>query len=81
MKIVIAAAALALAAGSSAAMAQTTTSGPEVKAGATVHGTATSHPRRHRYTTGIGAENNASARGSQLPGKDKLNSKAYIQDH
>src|SRR5690348_14766337 len=39
------------------------------------------HHRYHRQTTGIGSENNARARGSQLPGKDKLNSKAYIQEH
>jgi hypothetical protein len=83
MKIVIAAAALALAAGSSVASAQTANSSPEVKAGTAVHGTATTprQHRRHHYTTGIGPENNASAPGSLLPGKDRLNSKAYIQDH
>jgi len=42
---------------------------------------ARSHHRYHRQTTGIGSENNARARGSQLPGKDRLNSKAYIQEH
>lgn len=43
--------------------------------------------RKHhapRATTGAGIEtrdNNASARGSILPGKDRLNSEAYISGH
>lgn len=39
--------------------------------------------RAPRATTGTGIEtrdNNASARGSLLPGKDRLNSESYIRD-
>jgi hypothetical protein len=44
----------------------------------------TVHKRKYhrRMTTGIETrDNNASARGTVLPGKDRLNSKAYIADH
>jgi Ni/Co efflux regulator RcnB len=50
------------------------------------HARASVHKRKHhRHTVGRGGietrDNNASARGSILPGKDRLNSKAYVVDH
>ena len=82
--LIIAAAAVALLTGTGAATAQTANVGADVK----VHGAAdakaraSTQKRHHRATTGIETrDNNASARGSILPGKDRLNSKAYIADH
>jgi hypothetical protein len=44
----------------------------------------TIHKRKYRATTGRGGietrDNNASARGSLLPGKDRLNSESFIKD-
>jgi hypothetical protein len=86
MKVIVTAiAAAGLLIGAGAARAQTSMSaGADVKADSSV--STPKHITRHhrsyrRHTTGIGSENNASARGSSLPGKDRLNSKAYIQEH
>jgi hypothetical protein len=86
MKVIVTAiAATVLLIGAGAAQAQPNMSaGADVKADSSVSirkHTARHHRAYHRQTTGIGSENNASARGSLLPGKDRLNSKAYIQDH
>ena len=90
--IVTAIAAAALALGVSAAQAQSNSADTNVKADTSMKADssmskpehkhmARSHHRYHRHTTGIGSENNARAPGSRLPGKDKLNSKTYIQEH
>ena len=84
MKILLLATAAAFAiAGTGMATAQTSV-GADVNAGYTHAGTKTyvhKHRRKHRVTTGIETrDNNASARGTLLPGKDRLNSKGYIQD-
>ena len=82
--IIIATAVAALALGASAAQAQSNSTEANVKADASMSAPkpAVRHHRKYRrHTTGIGSENNASAPGSRLPGKDKLNSKAYIQEH
>jgi hypothetical protein len=85
MKITILAAAAALAlAGTGFASAQTTNAGTDANANTRaggVHVQGKAHVKRHRATTGIETrDNNASANGSLLPGKDRLNSKAYLQD-
>jgi hypothetical protein len=86
MKVIVTAiAATVLLIGAGAAQAQTNMStSAQVKADSSM--SSPKHTTRHhrtyrRHTDGIGSENNASARGSLLPGKDRLNSKAYIQDH
>lgn len=92
MKILVTAiAAAALALGIGAAQAQSNSSDANMKAdtsmkadssaSAPAHKHVAKSHRYHRHTTGIGSENNARAPGSRLPGKDKLNSKAYIQEH
>jgi hypothetical protein len=86
MRILIAAAAALAIAGTGAATAQTTNADANVKReGAANAGAKTYvHKRKYRATTGSGIvtrDNNASASGSVLPGKDRLNSKAYIADH
>ncbi len=85
MKVFIAIAATALLIGAGAAQAQNTSmsAGADMKADSSMSTPkhTTRHHRAHRHTTGIGSENNASARGSSLPGKDKLNSKGYLQYH
>lgn len=48
------------------------------------HTTVHKHRSHVRATTGTGIEtpdNNASARGSLLPGKDRVNSRGYIENH
>jgi hypothetical protein len=89
MKISLIAAIAAVAlAGTGVASAQTSIdSNASVKAGKTHAGAKTS-VQKHRSTTGTGVstgietpDNNASANGSLLPGKDRLNSKAYIRTH
>jgi Ni/Co efflux regulator RcnB len=88
MKILLIAATAAFAlAGTGIASAQTTNADIDanVNAGSTHAGTKTSmhKHRRHHGTTGSGIEtpdNNASARGSLLPGKDRLNSRAFIKN-
>ena len=92
MKIIVTTiAATVLALGVGAAQAQSNSAEANVKADTSMNsGSSMSTPKRkhatrqhkyRRHTTGIGRENNASARGSSLPGKDRLNSKAYIQEH
>jgi hypothetical protein len=86
MKVIVTAiAAAALLIGAGAAQAQNSMSaGADMKADSsmsTPRHSARHHRTYRRHTTGIGSENNASARGSLLPGKDKLNSKAYLQNH
>jgi hypothetical protein len=51
----------------------------------TTHSGTKAHVKKHRSTTGAGVhtgietnDNNASAKGSILPGKDRLNSDAFI---
>jgi len=85
MKIIVTAiAAAALCLGAGAAQAQSNSAEANVKADSSMSApkpVIRHHRKYHRHTTGIGSENNASARGSSLPGKDRLNSKAYIQEH
>jgi hypothetical protein len=84
--LIAAIAAVALA-GTGVASAQTTNvdSNAKVNAGkAHVGAKASVHKRKHRVTTGTGIEtrdNNASAKGSIIPGKDRLNSDAFIGSH
>jgi hypothetical protein len=88
--LIAAIAAVALA-GTGVASAQTTNvdSNAKVNAGKAHVGAKTStkasvHKRKHRVTTGTGIEtrdNNASAKGSIIPGKDRLNSDAFIGAH
>jgi hypothetical protein len=85
--LIAAIAAVALA-GTGVASAQTSIdSNTSVKAGKTHAGAKTSM-KKHRSTTGTGVstgietpDNNASAKGSLIPGKDRLNSNAIIRDH
>jgi hypothetical protein len=87
MKIVITTLAVAaLLAGAGVAQAQNTSTQADVKADTSMNAPkhkhmARSHHRYHRHTTGIGSENNASAPGTRLPGKDRLNSKGYLENH
>ena len=90
MRLLITAIAAIALAGTGIAAAQTGVStGAGVKAegavNADANAKASAHTRKHRATTGRGGietrDNNASARGSLLPGKDRLNSKAFIEDH
>ena len=82
--LIAAVAALALA-GTGIATAQTSAgTNADVKAGK-AHVGAKASAKKHRSTTGAGVstgietrDNNASARGSILPGKDRLNSDAFI---
>jgi hypothetical protein len=83
--LIAAIAAVALA-GTGIASAQTSVdSNANVTAGKAHVGAKTSvHKRKHRVTTGTGIEtrdNNASAKGSIIPGKDRLNSDAFIGAH
>lgn len=84
--LIAAIAAIALA-GTGVASAQTANmdANANVQAGKTHTGAKTSvHKRKHRVTTGTGIEtrdNNASAKGSIIPGKDRLNSDAFIGAH
>jgi len=78
-KILIAATALAFLTGTGAAMANDEgTADQRMKKPVTVHHKQVR--RSHSTTDGLGPENNAAAKGSLLPGKDRLNSRAYIQD-
>jgi hypothetical protein len=92
MRIIITAlATAALAFGVGAAQAQSNSAEANVKAdtsmkaGSSMSAPKRKHTARHhrapRYTTGIGSENNASAPGSVLPGKDRLQTKGFIEDH
>lgn len=79
----VAAAIVALMAGTGNASAQYATSNTSVRANSDIQST-TRHKRHHHRATvggGITRDNNASASGSLLPGKDALTSKAFIQDH
>lgn len=83
--IIAVVAAFALA-GTGVASAETVNARADVKAGSVKADTKASvNKRKHRShaTTGIGIEtrdNNASARGSLLPGKDRLTSRAWIEN-
>ena len=91
MKTLIAAVGALALAGAGAASAQTSVdANANVKAGKTHAGAkagARTSAKKHRSTTGAGVstgietrDNNASARGSLLPGKDRLNSESFIKD-
>jgi Ni/Co efflux regulator RcnB len=75
-------------AGTGIASAQTSVgSDVDLNARNTTHVGTKAHVKRHRSTTGAGVstgietrDNNASARGSLLPGKDRLNSEHVIKD-
>jgi Ni/Co efflux regulator RcnB len=76
-------------AGTGIATAQTSVGADvDLNARNTTHAGTKTTVKTHKYrapreTTGTGIEtrdNNASARGSLLPGKDRLNSEAYIKD-
>jgi hypothetical protein len=85
MKTLIAAvAALALAGAGLASAQSSVDANANVKAGKT-HAGAKASAKKHRGTTGTGMhtgietnDNNASAKGSIVPGKDRLNSDAFI---
>jgi hypothetical protein len=76
-------------AGTGVASAQTNAgTDANVKAGKTHAGAKASVKKHHRSTTGAGVstgietrDNNASAKGSIIPGKDRLNSDAFIGAH
>jgi hypothetical protein len=83
-RYLIAAAVAALIGGTGAASAQYSSTDTHVKTKTDAQTSTRQHKRHHRATSGRGIEtrdNNASASGSILPGKDRLNSKAYIADH
>jgi hypothetical protein len=86
--LIAAVAALALA-GTGLASAQTSAgANADVKAGNTAHVGAKASAKKHRSTTGAGVstgietrDNNASAKGSLLPDKDRVNSRGHILNH
>jgi hypothetical protein len=89
MKTFLIAAVTAVAlAGTGAVSAQTSVgTNANVNAGKT-HVGAKASAKKHRSTTGAGVstgiesrDNNASAKGSIIPGKDRLNSDAFIGAH
>jgi hypothetical protein len=87
MKTILIAAVAAFAiAGTGFASAQTSVGGDvDLNARNNAHVGTKAQAKKHRGTTGAGAstgietrDNNASARGSVIPGKDRLNSDAHL---
>ena len=76
-------------AGTGIATAQTSVGADvDLNARNTTHANTKAAVKKHKHRTTTGAstgietrDNNASAKGSLLPGKDRVNSKGYLVDH